>query len=84
MKTFIPEDEVLLEISRQIDEYLFDICEKYEMPFLQVASITLARLGVIAKDIQEEQHLIRLMKMSEMHLNAEQTPFNAGNGEHLH
>ena len=84
MSKDIPSDETLMEMSRQLDDFLFDLCEVNEMPFLQVASVVLARLGAIAMDIGEEPHLVRLLKLAELHLNAQQNTFNATPSDQIH
>ena len=80
----IPSDDTLENISHQLDEFLFELCENNEMPFLQIAALTLARLGAIATDINETEQLIRLLKLAEVTLNGTQTAFHAESGGQIH
>ena len=80
----IPDDNILENISHQLDEYLFQLCEENELPFLQIAAITLARLGAIANDIDEKEQLVRLLKLAEVTLNGTQTAFHAESGGQIH
>jgi len=80
----IPSDDTLENISHQLDEFLFELCEENEMPFLQIAALTLARLGAIATDINETEQLIRLLKLTEITINGRQTAFHAESGGQIH
>ena len=80
----IPSDDTLENISHQLDEFLFELCEENEMPFLQIAALTLARLGAIATDISETEQLIRLLKLTEITINGRQTAFHAESGGQIH
>ena len=80
----IPSDDTLENISHQLDEFLFELCENNEMPFLQIAALTLARLGAIATDINETEQLIRLLKLTEITINGRQTAFHAESGGQIH
>lgn len=61
----ILNDKKLEDISYELDDYFFELCEKNEMPFMQLAALVLARLCVIAEDIEESHLLDRLLKLSQ-------------------
>lgn len=61
----LPTNEQMVEYSGDIDDYLFEFCEKTELSFLEMSAIVLARLSHIAKDIGEHKEFIRLMNLAE-------------------
>jgi len=61
----IHSDEKVIQISHEIDEFLFAMCENNQMAFLEVAALAVARLAHISRETNDEIALIKLMQMAE-------------------
>ena len=77
-------DDTLEKISHQLDDYFYQVCEENEIPFLQLAALTLARLCVISEDIGESDLLERLLDISLETMNAKQVSQYANGSNQIH
>lgn len=57
-------EETLVNIAGAMDEMLYNFCEDNEITFLEMASITLARMSHISQLIGEGEDFIKLMSIA--------------------